>query len=171
MSSHSHPTPRPRATPLPAAPWLVVGALIAAAVIFGFALITGTLALVVIGAVLALAALVAAAVLARRGAVPSFTHEFPEHTWGPRATTAENSGPPIDTQPHQPSGPADYQVLEEKDPAAMEEPPDDQRVFPQYTNLGPDERLRNVEGHEVIERSELEAGEETDTAEPRRERK
>ncbi|MFL6113267.1 MAG: hypothetical protein ACJ786_18190 [Catenulispora sp.] len=147
MSTHARPTPT--------APWTVVAAFIAAAMILGGALMAGSVALLVIGAVLVIAAAVCAAVLTRRGQAPfSFTEQFPENTYGPRATTAGDSTPPIDTEPNRPPGPPEFWTLEERDPAEMSDPPDDQRVFPQYSNLRPDERLRNVEGHEVIERAE-----------------
>ncbi|MBW8803024.1 MAG: hypothetical protein JF587_04080 [Catenulisporales bacterium] len=147
MSTHARQTPT--------APWIVVAALIAAAMILGGALMAGSVALLIIGVVLVIAAAVCAVVLTRRGQAPfSFTEEFPEHTYGPRATTDGDSTPPIDTEPNRPPGPPQFWILEERDPAEMGEPPDDQRVFPQYSNLRPDERLRNVEGHEVIERAE-----------------
>jgi hypothetical protein len=153
MSSQTSPpsTSSPTAT----APWILVSAIIAGAIVVGCAVITGSPVLLVVGAVVILAALGCALMLTRRGAAPfSFTEEFPEHTYGPRATEHGDSRPPIDTQPHRPPGPAHYLFLEEFDPETMNEPPDDQRVFPQYTNLDPDERLRNVHGHEVIERAE-----------------
>lgn len=162
MSSHVRQTTTRAHAPAPAAPWIVVAALIAGALLLGGALVAGSVTLLVIGAVLVLAGLVGAATMSRRGAAPlSFTEEFPEHTYGPRATTHGDSSPPIDTRPHREPGPAGYRRLPEVDPETMSAPPDDERVFPQYSNLGPDERLRKVAGHEVIERSE--AGE---TAEP-----
>lgn len=164
MSTHARQTPAPRraSAPTPAAPWILVAALIAGALLLGGALVAGSVVLLVIGAVLIVAAIVCAAVLTRRGAAPvSFTEEFPEHTIGPRATTGGDSSPPIDTQPNRPPGPPAYQTMEEVDPRTMSDPPDDKRVFPQYENLGPDERLRNVEGREVIERAEPLPGEET----------
>lgn len=153
MSSQTSPpsTSSPTAT----APWILVSAIIAGAIVVGCAVITGSPVLLVVGAVVILAALGCALMLTRRGAAPfSFTEEFPEHTYGPRATTDGDSTPPIDTEPNRPPGPPQFWILEERDPAEMGEPPDDQRVFPQYSNLRPDERLRNVEGHEVIERAE-----------------
>jgi hypothetical protein len=155
VSTHARPTPT--------APWIVVAAVIAATMILGGALIAGSVALLVIGAVLVSAALVCATVLTRRGEAPiSFTHQFPDHTYGPRATTHGDSRPPIDTEPNRPAGPPHFWTLEERYPSEMSDPPDDQRVFPQYSNLRPDERLRNVEGHEVIERAESSEGADDD---------
>jgi len=131
----------------------VVAALIAGAVVIGCSLIAGSLTLLVIGAVLIAAGMVCAVALTRRGEAPlSFTEQFPEHTYGPRATTHGDSTPPIDTQPNHPPGPGPYQTMEEVDAGQMSKPPDDRRVFPQYENLSPDERLRDVGGREVIER-------------------
>ncbi|NUP48378.1 MAG: hypothetical protein HOW97_13880 [Catenulispora sp.] len=152
MSSHARQT---TTSPTPAAPWILVVALIAGAALLGGALVAGSVALLVIGVVLVLAAVVVVVAMTRRGTAPlSFTEEFPDHTYGPRATTEGDSSPPIDTQPNRPSGPPEYRTLEEVQAQDMSEPPDDTRVFPQYSNLGPDERLRNVGGHEVIERAE-----------------
>src|SRR3954470_18780908 len=84
--------------PTPTAPWIVVAALIAGAVVIGCSLIAGSLTLLVIGAVLIAAGVVCAVALTRKGAAPlSFTEQFPEHTYGPRATTHGDSTPPIDT--------------------------------------------------------------------------
>lgn len=166
MSSHARPT---TTSPTPAAPWILVAALIAGAALLGGALVAGSVALLVIGVVLVLAAVAVAVTLTRRGAPPlSFTEEFPDHTYGPRATIEGDSSPPIDTQPNRPPGPPEYRTLEEVEARDMSEPPDDTRVFPQYSNLGPDERLRNVGGHEVIERAEPRDGEPGDGAEEER---
>ncbi|GAA2001920.1 hypothetical protein [Catenulispora subtropica] len=147
---------RSHARPTPTAPWILVAAVIAGAVILGAALIAGSVPLLAVGAVVILAAGVCAVALTRRGAAPfSFTEEFPEHTYGPRATEHGDSSPPIDTEPHRPPGPPHYRTMEEVDAGQMSAPPDDQRVFPQYSNLRPDERLRNVGGREVIERAEV----------------
>ncbi|NUP53893.1 MAG: hypothetical protein HOW97_42225 [Catenulispora sp.] len=151
MNTHARSTPAAR----PTTSWILVAAIIAGALVLGGAVIAGSITLLVIGAVVVLAALGCAAVLTHRGAAPfSFTEEFPEHTFGPRATEHGDSSPPIDTEPHRPPGPAHYHIVEEFDAEAMSDPPDDQRVFPQYVNLDPDERLRNVAGREVIERAE-----------------
>lgn len=156
MSSHSPHAGHARSPS--AAPWIVVAALIAGALAVGGALVAASWVLLVIGAVLILAGLVFAVVQARRGAVPlAFTREFPANTFGPRGTTDGDSSPPIDTHPNGLPGSSEYRTLEEVRAAEMEEPPDDRRVFPQYSNLSPDERLRNVDGTEVIECVEGEA--------------
>lgn len=153
MSTHSHSSPH--GGPTSTGPWVVVGALIAGALAIGGALVAASVVLLVIGAVLILAGLAIAAVLARRGRSPlSFNQEFPERTYGPRSTTNGDSSPPIDTHPNGYPGGDDYRTVDEVEATStsMEEPPDDRRVFPQLSNLSPGERLRNVDGHEVIER-------------------
>lgn len=153
MSSHSPHAGHARSSS--AAPWIVVAALIAGALAVGSALVAASPVLAVIGGVLILAGLIFAAVQSRRGAGPvSFTQEFPENTYGPRGTTGGDSSPPIDTHPNGLPGSSEYRTLGEVDRTEMEEPPDDRRVFPQYSNLNPDERLRNVDGTEVIERAQ-----------------
>jgi hypothetical protein len=133
----------------------VVTALIAGASAVGGALVAASAVLLVIGVVLVLAGLVYATVLARHGTGSlSFTREFPDTTYGPRGTTGGDSSPPIDTHPNGLPGPSEYRTMAEVDAADMAEPPDDRRAFPQLSNLSPDERLRNVDGHEVIERAE-----------------
>ena len=157
MSSHSHHIRHPGHSST--APWLVVAMLIAGSLAVGGALVAWSVALLVIGAVLVFAGLVSAAVLARGGAGPmSFTQEVPQNTHGPRATTGGDSSPPIDTHPNGQPGSAEYRTVVEADAAQMAEPPDDRRVFPQLSNLAPDERLRNVAGREVIERAEDDPG-------------
>jgi hypothetical protein len=152
-STHARSHVHSQARPTPTAPWLVVAAVIAGALFLCAALKAGSLTLLIIGIVVILAAAVYAVTLTRRGQAPvSFTDEFPEHTYGPRATEHGDSSPPIDTRPRGQSDSTPYQTMEEVDARQMTKPPDDRRAFPQYSNLSPDERLRNVEGREVIER-------------------
>lgn len=144
-STHARSHIRP-SRPTPTAPWIVVATLIAGAVLLGCALIAGSVALLVIGAVLVAAGGVCAIVLNRRGEAPlSFTDEFPEHTYGPRATTHGDSTPPIDTRPNRPPEPAPYQTMEEVDAGQMRKSPDNRRAFPQYENLNPDESQERID--------------------------
>jgi hypothetical protein len=151
MSSHSHSSHHAGSTST--GPWIVVAALIAGALAIGGALVAASVVLLVIGVVLVLAGLLGAAVLSRRGTGSlSFTEEYPGRTYGPRSTSDGDSSPPIDTHPNGYSGGDEYRTVEEVEATSMEEPPDDRRVFPQLSNLSPGERLRNVDGQEVIER-------------------
>ena len=132
-------------------PWIMVTAVITAAVLLGIALIVGNAVFIWIAvAVVVLAGLAAAMLPGRAGRSISFTEEFPANTIGPRATTGGDSAPPINTrrrtEPIPPAGPmaevpADTQVL-----------PDDERVFPQYVNLAPEDRLRREHGRTYIEK-------------------
>ena len=82
-------------------PWLVVGLLIAGAVLVGAGLVAGSVPLIVIGIAVAAVCVAGAAVLRRRGMSGpiSFAEEFPETTVGPRPTTDGDSRPPLDTDP------------------------------------------------------------------------
>lgn len=140
------------------APWISVGAVILAAVLFGIALIVGNWVLIIIAIAILVATGLEAAVVPRRLGTPiTFSEEFPGNTVGPRATSGGDSSPPIDTQRH-PDQPAPGAILDE---VAMEDYstlPDKERVFPQYVNLPPEDRLRSSHGHEYIEKGrDLEA--------------
>jgi hypothetical protein len=131
-----------------------VGIIVAGALMLGGGIIAGNAVSIVIAALLIVIAAASALGMPRMresGGI-SFGAEFPEHTVGPRATTGGHSGPPIDTQP-------DPAKRDTRRPEPLPEMPadgapalpDDGRVFPQYVNLAPDERLRWVGGHDVIE--------------------
>jgi hypothetical protein len=101
--------------------------------------------------------LVFAVVLPRIGvsAPISFNAERPLDTPGPRATTNGRTQPPIDTQP----GPEEpdlspYHTVAEAPASELPQEPDTDRAKPQYVNLPPDERIRRVGGHDVIETSD-----------------
>jgi fatty acid desaturase len=80
-------------------PWIMVGAVIAAAVLFGIALIVGNGVLIVVAVAVVVLTAIAAAVLPRRVGQPiSFSEEFPANTIGPRATVDGDSTPPINTR-------------------------------------------------------------------------
>ena len=70
-------------------PWLIVGVLIAGAVLVAVGVVAGSRALIAIGIAVVAVCLVGAAVLRRHGLSGpiSFAEEFPETTVGPRATT------------------------------------------------------------------------------------
>lgn len=147
-------TPVVEANPSTRMPWIMVGAVIAAAVLFGIALIVGNGALIVVAiALLVLTALAAAVLPGRAGRPISFTQEFPANTFGPRATVDGDSTPPINTRQH-PEPMAPDAMIREVDALDSPEPPDDDRVFPQYVNLSPDDRLRSRHGDLYIEKHE-----------------
>jgi Flp pilus assembly protein TadB len=82
-------------------PWLIVGILIAGAVLLAVGVVAGSRTLIVTGIAVVALCLLAASVLRRRGVSGpiSFAEEFPETTVGPRATTDGDSTPPLDTDP------------------------------------------------------------------------
>jgi hypothetical protein len=143
-STHSAPSTR--------TPWIMVTAVIAAAVLLGIALIVGNDVLIWVAVAVVVLALLGAAVLPSRAGRPiSFTEQFPDNTIGPRATSDGDSTPPINTRQHpDPAPPAD--ILREVAATDSPEPPDDERVFPQYVNLPPEDRLRRENGHTYIEK-------------------
>jgi|GEM_PF-3076256 hypothetical protein len=133
-------------------PWIMVSAVIAAAVLFGIALIVGNGVLIVVAIAVVVLTALAAAVLPRRVGRPiSFTEEFPANTYGPRATVDGDSTPPINTRQH-PEAMAPDARIREVEALDSPEPPDDDRVFPQYVNLSPDDRLRSKYGDTYIEK-------------------
>lgn len=133
-------------------PWIMVTAVIAAAVLLGVALIVGNVVFLwIAGAVLVLAAVGAFVVPGRAGSPISFTEQFPENTVGPRATTDGDSTPPINTRRHPEEPLPGVPVREAAGPHAPE-PPDDERVFPQYVNLAPEDRLRREHGQTYVEK-------------------
>lgn len=133
-------------------PWITVSAVIAAAVLFGIAFIVGNGVLIIVSiAVLVLAGLAAAVLPGRVGQPISFTEEFPANTFGPRATIDGDSTPPINTRQH-PEAMAPDARIREVEALDSPEPPDDDRVFPQYVNLSPDDRLRSKYGDTYIEK-------------------
>jgi len=82
-------------------PWLIVGILIAAAVLLGVGVAAGSWTLIAIGLAVVVVCGAGAVVLRRRGVSGpiSFAEEFPETTVGPRPTTGGDSTPPLDTDP------------------------------------------------------------------------
>lgn len=133
-------------------PWIMVSAVIAAAVLFGIALIVGNGVLIVVAIAIVVLTVLAAAVLPGRAGRPiSFTEEFPANTFGPRATVDGDSTPPINTRQH-PEPMAPDARIREVEALDSPEPPDDDRVFPQYVNLSPDDRLRSKHGDTYIEK-------------------
>ena len=133
-------------------PWIMVSTVIAAAVLFGIALIVGNGVLIGVAIAVVVLAALAAAVLPKRVGQPiSFTEEFPANTFGPRATVDGDSTPPINTRQH-PEAMAPDARIREVESTDSPEPPDDDRVFPQYVNLSPDDRLRSKYGDTYIEK-------------------
>lgn len=133
-------------------PWIMVSAIIAAAVLFGIALIVGNGVLIGVAIAVVVLTVLAAAVVPRRVGQPiSFTEEFPANTFGPRATIDGDSTPPINTRQH-PEAMAPDARIREVEAVDSPEPPDDDRVFPQYVNLSPDDRLRRKSGDTYIEK-------------------
>lgn len=133
-------------------PWIMVTAVITAAVLLGIALIVGDAVLIWVAvAVVVLAALGAAVLPGRAGRPISFTEQYPDNTFGPRATSDGDSTPPINTRQH-PEPAAPGTVIREVPATDSPEPPDDERVFPQYVNLPPEDRLRRENGRTYIER-------------------
>ena len=146
-ATHSAGTHRSNLTP-----WIMVTTVIAAAVLFGIALIVGDVVLIVVAIVVVVLAGLGAAVLPKRVGQPiSFTEEFPANTYGPRATVDGDSTPPINTR-QRPEPMAPGTTIREVEPDDAAEPPDDDRVFPQYVNLPPEERLRSKYGDTYIEK-------------------
>jgi hypothetical protein len=136
----------------PRTPWVMVSAVIAAAVLLGIALIVGDGVFLVVAIVVLVLTGIGAAVLPKRVGRPiSFTEEFPTNTFGPRATVDGDSTPPINTQQH-PDRMAPAAPMREVEPWDTPEPPDDDRVFPQYVNLPPEDRLRSRYGDTYIEK-------------------
>ena len=106
-------------------PWIMVSAVIAAAVLFGIALIAGNGALLIVAiVVLVLTGLAAAFLPGRVGQPISFTEEFPANTFGPRATIDGDSTPPINTQQDPEPMASDARIREVEAPDSPE-PPDD----------------------------------------------
>ena len=146
-------------------PWMMVSAVILAAVLFGIALIVGNGVLIIVAiAVVVLAALGAAVLPSRAGKPISFTEEFPANTVGPRATVDGDSTPPINTSQH-PERMTPGLPIREMEAWDAPEPPDDERVFPQYVNLPPEERLRSKNGATYIERRQPVAAEDAEDEE------
>lgn len=82
-------------------PWIMVSAIIAAAVLFGLALIVGNGVLIIVAVAIVVLTVLAAAILPGRAGRPiSFAEEFPANTYGPRATVDGDSTPPINTRQH-----------------------------------------------------------------------
>lgn len=136
----------------PRTPWIMVTAVIVAAVLLGIALIVGNWVLLWVAIAVVVVVGLAAAVIPRRIGRPiSFTEEFPENTIGPRATSEGDSTPPINTQRHPEAALPGTEIREAGEPAAPELP-DDERVFPQYVNLTPHDRLRREHGHTYVEK-------------------
>lgn len=136
----------------PRTPWIIVSAVIIAAVLLGIALIVGNTVFLIVAAILVVLTVVAAAVVPRKVGRPiSFTEEFPQNTVGPRATTGGDSTPPINTQKHSDPMLPGIPIHEADGPEAPE-PPDDERVFPQYVNLAPEDRLRRENGATYVEK-------------------
>jgi hypothetical protein len=133
-------------------PWIMVTAVIVAAVLLGIAIIVGDPVLIIVAVAVVVTAGLGVTVMSRKGGAPiSFSEEFPENTIGPRATTGGDSSPPIDTRPHpDPTPQAD--AISEVAASDSPEPPDDERVFPQYVNLPPGDRLRREHGETYIEK-------------------
>lgn len=133
-------------------PWIMVTAVIIGALLLGTALIVGNVAFIAVAAaVVALAVLGAAVLPGRAGRPISFVEEFPANTVGPRATTEGDSTPPINTRSHpDPVPPPDG--MREVEPTDCDAPPDDERVFPQYVNIAPEDRLRREDGRTYIEK-------------------
>ena len=148
-------------------PWIMVTAVITAAVLLGVALIVGNAVFIWVAvAVLVLAGLGAAVLPGRAGRPISFTEEFPDNTIGPRATSEGDSTPPINTRQRPDPAPSAGPIREVAAPDSPE-PPDDERVFPQYVNLAPQDRLRREHGRTYIEkrrnvRTEDEGGEDAE---------
>jgi len=143
-------------------PWIVVTAVIVAAVLAGIALILGNLVFIIVAAaVLVLAGLGAAVLPGRAGQPISFTEEFPANTVGPRATSDGDSTPPINTSRH-PERTPPPETIREVEATDSPEPPDDERVFPQYVNLAPEDRLRREHGTTYIEKRRKVAAEDED---------
>lgn len=133
-------------------PWVMVAAVIVAALLLGTALILGDVVFIgVAAAVVVLAGLGAAVLPGRAGRPISFVEQFPDNTIGPRATTDGDSTPPINSRHHQDSTPP-AGIMREVEATECSEPPDDERVFPQYVNLAPEDRLRRQYGHTYIEK-------------------
>lgn len=144
MNAHAHRSTR--------TPWIMVIAVIAAAVLLGIALIVGNWVLIWVAIAVAVVALLGAAVLPGRAGRPiSFTEQYPDNTLGPRATSDGDSTPPINTRHHpEPIAPDD--IMREVMPTDSPSLPDDERVFPQYVNLSPGDRLRREHGQTYIEK-------------------
>ena len=143
-------------------PWIMVSVVIVAAVLFGIALIVGNGVLLIVAiAVVVLAALGAAVLPSRVGRPISFTEEFPANTFGPRATIDGDSTPPINTRRH-PDAMAPGATIREVEAWDSPEPPDDDRVFPQYVNLSPEDRLRSKYGDTYIEKRQNVAAEDAE---------
>lgn len=146
-------------------PWIMVGAVILAAILFGIALIVGDGVLIIVAIAVAVIAALGAAVLPRRVGRPiSFAEEFPANTFGPRATVDGDSTPPINTRQH-PDAMAPGATIREVEAWDSPEPPDDDRVFPQYVNLPPEDRLRSKYGDLYIEKRQPVATEDVEDEE------
>ena len=139
-------------------PWLLVGTMLAGAILVGTGLMAGSTAVIVIGAVLVVVGGTAAIVLPHLGVVThvSLAENYPAHTKGPRANDTGEPRPPIDTHPNHPyTGDQDEsslpRPLTEVPASELEDPRDPERAKPQHVNLTPHERIRRVAGQDVIE--------------------
>lgn len=126
-------------------PWVVVAVFLAGAVLVGVAIIAGSLALGIIGAVIVVTAGIAGFVLPHLGlsAPLSLGVNFPDS-----AGSSDPVGGADDGQP--------YRTVPEVPARRLPQGPDLERSKPQQVNLGPHERLRTVGGREVIETPEKE---------------
>lgn len=133
-------------------PWIMVTAVIIAAILLGIAIIVGDPVFLIVAAAVVVIAGAGVAVLSRRAGAPlSFSEEYPANTVGPRATTGGDSSPPINTQQHPDPIPR-AAAINEVAATDSADPPDDERVFPQYVNLPPADRLRREHGETYIEK-------------------
>lgn len=137
-------------------PWVLVGVILACAIITAVAFVLGDAAVAITGAVIVVAAALALAILPSLGLCDrvSFAVDFPDSTRGPRGAVHNGPSTPVDTDPrrrHYPGWPR-FHTMDEVVTGDLPEGPDEEPAWPQYVNLAPGQHVRTIHGHEFIER-------------------
>lgn len=137
-------------------PWVLVGALLACAIITGFGFALGDPAVAITAAVIVVLCGLGLMVLPRLGLSDrvSFAVDFPNSTRGPRGAVHDGPTTPVESDPKHrlyKDFPR-FRTMDEVHTGDLPEGPDDQPAWPQYVNLAPGQHVRMVGGREVIER-------------------
>jgi hypothetical protein len=140
--------------------WIVVSVILLGVVTAAIGMMAIQIAVICVGAGIVGLGLILAVVLPKTGLSRpvSFTEEAPTRTGGPRATDG-NPRPPINTEPgtdadastHRPPDMSPYATVSEAGASELPQTPDSDRAKPQHVNLAPDERIRRIDGRDVIE--------------------
>jgi len=137
-------------------PWVLVGAILACAIVTAAGFVMGDASVAISGAVIVVVAALALMILPRLGVCDrvSFAVDFPNSTRGPRGAVHDSPFAPVDSDPrrrHYRDWPR-FHTMDEVITGVLPDGPDEEPAWPQYVNLAPGQRVRTIHGHEFIER-------------------